>query len=293
MSKLIPKSLLDKRINMFDKKINMFFVFVISIFISIFTVLTLLSVSNAADTLSLKSPGAEVKSIRFDEKINMFEVVASDGTIYYMSKDRRYFFFGTIIDMKEGKNITEERKTEVFRINFSELNLNDAIKIPARKGGTKENTKKVAVFIDPSCPWCKKLYGELKKLEDVTIYVFFAPLSSKDLLRKIWCSKDVNVLDKVFTGETISAEKIEVNTQGCDDSALDRNLVLTKKNAITGYPTIIFENGKRNAGYVPYDKLVKLINDNSTDPNKKDPNKKDPSKKDSNREDPNREEERK
>lgn len=234
------------------KRLRILKIFIATVIITI----TFFSLSNAADTSSDALPMSGVKSINFDERINMYEVIGTDGTINYLSKDKRYFFFGTIIDTKEKTNLTEERKAEIFKINFSELSLQDAIKLPSKKNGTK----KIAAFIDPSCPWCRKLYGEFKKFEDVTVYVFLTPLSSKNVIRSLWCSKDIAIIDQAFMRDT---KEIKIQAKECDSSAIDRNLTFIKTHGINSYPTIIFENGKRIAGYVPYEKLVKLINENS------------------------------
>jgi len=211
--------------------------------------------------------GVGIKNIKFDENLNLYEVAGSDGMIYYMSKDYRYVFVGTMLDTKTGKNITEERKAEIFRIDFSELSLQNAIKIPSRKKSSKE----IAVFTDPTCPWCRKLHNEFKKLDDVTIYIFLINgyPNSREINRLVWCSNDkINTLNKVYEGEKIDETKIknikETNkVNNCNDSVADENMKFLRKQGILSFPIIFFENGKRHPGYVPHEKLAELIEKNS------------------------------
>ena len=53
--------------------------------------------------------------------------------------------------------------------------------------------RKVAVFEDPNCGYCKRFERDLQKVDNVTVYMFLYPIlgpDSTDKSRNIWCAKD-------------------------------------------------------------------------------------------------------
>jgi thiol:disulfide interchange protein DsbC len=113
------------------------------------------------------------------------------------------------------------------------------------------------VFYDPDCPYCKRLYSELRDSKEFTIYYFLYPLreihpSAYDKSVSIWCSKDrAKALDKVESGKDIP--KKECSHPVDEIIALGRNL------GINGTPTIILEDGRRISGYVSKEELLKRV----------------------------------
>jgi len=118
--------------------------------------------------------------------------------------------------------------------------------------------RKIAVFSDPNCPYCKQLETTLKSLDNVTVYTFLYPVLSPDSSVKsksIWCSKDRSgawegwMLD--HTAPTAAAS--------CDTTAIDKNLKLGQSMNVTGTPTVFLADGRRLPGAVPADRLEKEL----------------------------------
>ena len=75
-------------------------------------------------------------------------------------------------------------------IPFDDLPLDLAVKRVKGKG-----ERKMAIFTDPDCPFCKRIEGDLAKVDNVTIYMFLFPIDSlhpkaADKAKRIWCSPD-------------------------------------------------------------------------------------------------------
>lgn len=54
-----------------------------------------------------------------------------------------------------------------------------------------DGRRKIAVFSDPNCPYCKRFEEDLAKLDDITVHLFLYPVLSKSSVRKaqaVWCS---------------------------------------------------------------------------------------------------------
>ncbi|HET9976902.1 MAG TPA: DsbC family protein [Burkholderiaceae bacterium] len=174
--------------------------------------------------------------------------------VFYTDAEGNWLIDGAIIDTKTRKNLTRERTERLTAIAFDALPLKDAFVIKQGQG-----TRRLAVFADPNCGYCKQLERDLVALPDVTIYTFLLPILGPDSQaksRSIWCAKDV--------GKTWRAWMIDGNaptrTMGpCDALALDRNTAFGRKYRINGTPALVFEDGVRSAGAMPAAEIAKRM----------------------------------
>ncbi len=184
----------------------------------------------------------------------LFEVRINGTDILYTDAEGNYLVQGALIDTRAKVNLTEERTEKLTAVPFNDLPFKDAFTIV--KGNGK---RKLAVFEDPNCGYCKKFERDLAKIDNVTVHVFLYPILSKDSADKskaIWCAKDKG---KAFTDWMV--KDIPLPTANCDSAAVDRNVEFGKKNRITGTPTLFFVNGTRVPGAIPADRLEKLLAD--------------------------------
>jgi thiol:disulfide interchange protein DsbC len=92
-------------------------------------------------------PGVKVLAVRNAPTKTMWEIdVESDGKkgLVYLDFSKKYLFSGSIIDLKEKKNITQERFSEFNRVDVSKIPLKDALVL-----GDRNARKRVIVFDDP------------------------------------------------------------------------------------------------------------------------------------------------
>lgn len=174
--------------------------------------------------------------------------------LFYTDADGRYLVQGSIIDTKIQRNITEERQRKLLAVAFDRLPMKDAFTIVRGNG-----KRKLAIFEDPNCGYCKRFEQDLQKVDNVTIHVFLYPILGQDSIEKardLWCSKDRGRawLDWMLKGQV--AAKAPAH---CDTSALDRNVEFGRKFKINGTPTTILADGNRTPGAMPLDQLEKLI----------------------------------
>lgn len=203
------------------------------------------------------APGAKINSIAKTGLPGIMEVVL-DGPqgpmVVYADDKGEYLMAGDLLDVKSRRNLTKERMDKLTEVKWEILPLQNAIKVVRGNG-----KRKLAVFSDPDCPFCKKAEQEFVKLDNVTIYTFAYPLPMHtDATRKsklVWCSKDKSQawLDLMLKG------KIPEGKGDCDNP-LDENLALGNKLRIDGTPAMIFPNGKRIAGYVDAGRLEGMLN---------------------------------
>lgn len=182
----------------------------------------------------------------------LYELRVNDSDIFYTDAEGNFLLQGNLIDTRAKRNLTEERVDKLSAINFADLPLKDAF-TQVRGNGKR----KMAVFEDPNCGYCKRFERDLQKVNDVTIHTFLIPILSPDSVEKsknIWCAKDKSKawLDWMVRDQTAAKAS-------CDTAALDRNLAFGKKYKITGTPTVFFADGSRVPGAIGAQQIEKML----------------------------------
>ena len=182
----------------------------------------------------------------------LYEVRINGFEIYYTDEQGNYLLQGNLIDVKARKNLTEARVEKLSEVAFDKLPVKDSFKIVRGNG-----KRKLAVFEDPNCGYCKQFERDLTKVDNVTIHLFLYPVLGPDSVvksRNIWCAKDKAKDWTDWMQRGVAAETAE-----CDTAALTRNREFGQKYNITGTPTLIFSNGSRAPGAIPADEVEKQL----------------------------------
>lgn len=163
--------------------------------------------------------------------------------LFYADEQGNHVIQGTLFDTKAKLNLTEKRLEKLTAIDFKQLPLKDAMVV---KQGT--GARKLAVFADPNCGYCKRFERDLLTIKDVTIYTFLYPVlgpDSNDKARSIWCSKDAMTTWRAWMIDGVAPRKV---MGACDSAAIERNSAFGRKHRVNGTPAILFEDGKRVPG---------------------------------------------
>jgi len=204
--------------------------------------------SEAETLLKGLIPNPRILDIRMTPLKSMWEVDIEAGGkkgVIYVDFTKKYVISGSIIDVAGKKNITQERFTDINRVDVSKIPVKDAIVM-----GSKNAKHKVIVFTDPDCPFCQKIHGELKKVvagrKDIAFLIKMYPLPiHKDAYEKakaIVCEKSLSLLDKAFEKKPLPKPK-------CKTSVVDENIKLAQSLGITGTPALIMPDGRVESGY--------------------------------------------
>ena len=184
----------------------------------------------------------------------LYEVRVNENDIFYTDADGNFLLQGNLIDTKAKRNLTEERVDKLSAIDFGALPIKDAFVVVRGNG-----KRKMAVFEDPNCGYCKRFERDLQKVSDVTIYMFLYPIlsaDSTDKAKSIWCAKD-----KGKTWQDLMVRDTPVPKASCDATALERNIEFGKKHKITGTPTVFFADGSRVPGAISAQQVEKYLAD--------------------------------
>jgi len=180
--------------------------------------------------------------------------------LYYSDAEGNYLIQGELIDIQGKRNLTEDRINKLTVISFDSLPLKDAFTLIRGDG-----SRKMAVFEDPNCGYCKRFEKDMLNVDNVTVYMFLYPILSPDSVEKsnnIWCAADRNTAWNDYM-----LHNKEPKTASCDTDALQRNLAFGRKHKITGTPTLIFSDGARVPGAVPAKEVERRLAEANAGPN--------------------------
>lgn len=224
-----------------------------------------LIVSNIAfaDEASVKKllderiPELPVQQVKKAPMPGWYEVF-SGNKIFYVDERADFVLVGSVIDTKTKQNLTEERVRDLMRVKFDALPFEDAIKIVKGDG-----SRKVAVFEDPDCPFCKQVEANLAQLNNYTLYVFLYPIEqlhadAVNKSKKVWCAKDRS---KAWL-DLMLKNQVPPNKGDCANPVA-RNIELAAQLRINGTPAVIFEDGRLIPGAIPKEQIEKYMTEAS------------------------------
>jgi thiol:disulfide interchange protein DsbC len=210
----------------------------------------------------LKEVG-EVKNVKISPVKGLWEVtLEKDGrqAVAYMDFAKKNIIAGRVFPLTPGKmGAQESTQTGSAVIKTASIPLEGSIIM-----GNPKGTKKLFLFTDPDCPFCRKMHAELVKLEqsepDVAIYVLPYPRpnnpDSYDKSRAIVAGKSRPLLDRAFSGK-----EVLLRTGASEGrKELDDIVHFARYNGITATPSLVLANGTVLTGFRDAESLGKLLN---------------------------------
>jgi len=219
------------------------------------------SVANANEASLKKSltpyfPNEKIEILKRIPSLQLYEITIGDQ-IFYVDEKAKYFFSGHLFDLKNEKNLTEERLQEIRnarKVDINSLPLEYAIQEVKGNG-----EHKLVIFSDPNCGYCKRLEKELIHINNVTIYTFLYPIlkGSKRISEAIWCSDD-----KLKSWNNFMINGTTPTGKECN-APIDALLRTGKQHGFNSTPTIVFANGKTVPGMISAEIIEKKLNEST------------------------------
>ncbi|MCZ6712247.1 MAG: DsbC family protein [Gammaproteobacteria bacterium] len=210
-----------------------------------------------AQRLQTLRPGIEIRSVSDTPIPGIYALEIGGSTIYYGTEDGRYLFAGDLYELGDTElvNLAEAGRVAKRQALMAEVALEDMV-VFAANGETKAV---VSVFTDVDCGFCQKLHLEVPTLNTMGIEVRYlafprAGIGSRsyDKIVSAWCADDPNrAITRLKAGKTIASVTCE--------NPVAAQFDLGRRLGVTGTPSIVLEDGRLLAGYLPADQLAKTV----------------------------------
>ena len=195
--------------------------------------------------------GVTVKSVKLAPSHGLHEVFFEKNGgvgIIFIDYGKKHLIQGQIIDLKTKDVVIAHEKELPKPKQFTGV---DPKLIPAQYAvvmGNPKAAKKLYVFTDPDCPYCRQLHPVLqqlvKQMPDLAINVMLYPLrqlhpQAYDKSRVVIASKKADLLDKAFDGKDLPKPKGDEGK-----AAVDAIIKFAGEQGINGTPMILLNDGK-------------------------------------------------
>lgn len=169
-----------------------------------------------------------------------------DKQVFYVDPKAEYLIKGQIVETRTKRNLTEESESELSKTDFSALPVSkDAV--VWRNGNGK---RKLVVFADPNCGYCKRLEKELQQVKDITVYTFIVSILGDD--SRVKATNILCVKDRTQAWRDWMLNGVEPSRAfGMCSNPLQRNNALAHNLHIEGTPAMVFEDGTILPSAVP------------------------------------------
>ena len=218
-------------------------------------------------TALLSKIGATAKSVKQSPSKGLFEVLAEKDSkqgIIFIDYGKKHLLQGMIVSLDTLQPVSAHAQGLPQPKPITSV---DITKIPVAHAmimGNPKGSKKLYVFTDPDCPYCKKGHLELKKLvaiaPDVAIHVMLYPLAmhpaAYDKSRTILETKSLELMDKAFDGKDVPKP-----TKDSSKKAIDEIIAFANANGISGTPTMVMPDGKVEVGMRDAETLKKMLDE--------------------------------
>lgn len=190
---------------------------------------------------------------------DLYEVVLRDAEgmhIVYVDAAASVILTGPAIDAKTGQNLTEERARKLGAIKWASLPFDDAITIVRGNG-----RRKIAVFSDPNCPFCKRFEKDLAQLDDSTVHIFLFPVIRPESVaqtKAVWCSPD-----RAKAWRDLMLRQVQPTAKPDCKTPVEKLVALGRRLGASSTPTWIVETGERYSGALASEDVRKILDEAS------------------------------
>lgn len=204
-------------------------------------------------------PDVVISEVKPSDVPGIYHVQLENGPEVYVSADGKYFFLGDLFAVTDTgfSNLAEIRRNGERKELMAAVKREDMI-IFSPEGDTKGA---VYVFTDVDCGYCQKLHKEVPQLNAMGIEVRYLAYPRAGLgtptyrkMESAWCADDRQAAMNALKSRQPVAEK------SCDNP-IATEYKLGADIGVTGTPAIVTTSGQLIPGYMPADRLAKIVLD--------------------------------
>ncbi len=205
------------------------------------------------EAISTLVPGTPITQIEAAPVDGFYEVVLG-GQVLYVSEDGKYLMQGTLFDIANRVDLSEQRRGALRMSALAELPADQRLIY-----GDADAKHRLVVFTDIDCGYCRRLHQQMDEYNamGITIEYLLYPRAGvgSDSYNKavsVWCDSDSHeALTKAKDG-------IDPRPQTCENP-VDEHLEIGRNVGVTGTPALVTEDGQLLPGFVPPAQLLERL----------------------------------
>lgn len=186
-------------------------------------------------------------------------VVSYGPDVLYITKDGRYVLEGDLLNTQTRENLTETIRSSARLKLLNALDPKTMIVY-----APKQVKHTVTVFTDVDCAFCRKLHSQIADYNRYGIAIRYLafPRTGVDTESyykavSVWCSPDRKAaMTRAKLGEPL--KRITC------DNPVRQQMALADKLGVSATPTLILEDGSLVSGYIPPDRMSKMLDQLAT-----------------------------
>lgn len=207
------------------------------------------------ESLARLAPDMQITAISESVMPGVYEVI-SGAQVFYLTPDGRYMLEGSIIDLENRVDISEQRRGMLQMEVINQIPEEQMLVFNNEAGDAERS---ITVFTDTDCGYCRKLHQEIEAITAANIrvrYLLFPRAgidssSSRDL-QSVWCSDDQQ------SAMTIAKSGGKVPAATCNNP-IENHMNIARQVGLRGTPLIYLDNGTKIPGYQPAAQLIEQI----------------------------------
>jgi thiol:disulfide interchange protein DsbC len=153
-----------------------------------------------------------------------------------------------INDANSERALSAERQRRLGAVEWESLPLEWAITTVRGTG-----RRKIAIFSDPNCPYCRRLEETVAKLDDITVHILpYAILgpASEAQAKSVWCSAD-----RAKAWNDLMFRRAAPSSPPACDAPIEKLIAYGYSIRAAATPTWFLESGERHTGAPPLAEL--------------------------------------
>lgn len=200
-------------------------------------------------------PGSKIEAVQKMSYGDLYEIVirSPEGPkVYYVDSGATAIILGNVIDARTGQDLTEARLQRLFAVKWESLPFDSAVTTVRGSG-----RRKIAVFSDPNCPYCKRFEATLERIGDITVHIFLYPVikpESVTLTKSVWCSRD-----RAKAWNDLMLCGIRPQAAPDCDTPVEKLVQFGQHLGASSTPTWFLQDGERRSGAMPFEQLLPLL----------------------------------
>lgn len=205
-------------------------------------------------TLQQRFPTIRIETVQASPVPGLYQVIAGQQVVY-TDASGEHMIVGRMMDTQTRHDLSADALDSYYTVDFKTLPLNEAIKMVKGNG-----ERKIALFADPDCPYCRQLEQNMRSMTNITVYLFLYPLEQLHPhamadAKAIWCSPD-----RASAWENWMLDRTPIPGGGsCADDPIQKISALGVSLHIHATPTFFLADGKRVGGVIPADQIEHLL----------------------------------